>query len=52
MADAQATVALNIGSQRITMGVFKPSKNGGLILEKYDLTESLASCLKAYGYLR
>ena len=42
MADAQATVALNIGSQRITMGVFKPSKNGGLILEKYDSASILA----------
>lgn len=42
MADAQATVALNIGSQRITMGVFKPSKNGGLILEKYDSSSILA----------
>ncbi|NWK56271.1 type IV pilus assembly protein PilM [Verrucomicrobiaceae bacterium N1E253] len=42
MADAQATVALNIGSQRISMGVFKPSKNGGLILEKYDSSSILA----------
>lgn len=42
MADSQATVALNIGSQRITMGVFKPSKNGGLILEKYDSSSILA----------
>ncbi len=42
MADAQATVALNIGSQRISMGVFEPSKNGGLILKKYNSTSILA----------
>ncbi|MFK7911961.1 MAG: Amuc_1101 family PilM-like pilus complex protein [Akkermansiaceae bacterium] len=42
MAEAQATVALNIGSQRISMGVFEPSKNGGLILKKYDSTSILA----------
>lgn len=42
MADAQSTVALNIGSQRVTMGVFKSSKNGGLILEKYDSSSILA----------
>lgn len=42
MADAQATVALNIGSQRISMGVFKSSKNGGLILEKYESSSILA----------
>ena len=42
MADAQATVALNIGSQRISMGVFEPSKSGGLILKKYDSTSILA----------
>ena len=42
MADAQSTVALNIGSQRISMGVFEPSKNGGLILKKYDSSSILA----------
>jgi type IV pilus assembly protein PilM len=42
MAEAQATVALNIGSQRISMGVFEPSKNGGLILKKYDSASILA----------
>lgn len=42
MAEAQATVALNIGSQRISMGVFEPSKNGGLILKRYDSTSILA----------
>lgn len=36
MADNQTTVALNIGSQRISMAVFEPSKNGGLILKSYD----------------
>ncbi|MBT8037583.1 MAG: type IV pilus assembly protein PilM [Verrucomicrobiae bacterium] len=42
MAEAQATVALNIGSQRISMGVFAPSKKGGLILKRYDSTSILA----------
>ncbi len=42
MADAQATVALNIGSQRISMGVFEPSKSGGLILKKYGSSSILA----------
>ena len=42
MAEAQATVALNIGSQRISMGVFEPSKSGGLILKKYESTSILA----------
>lgn len=42
MADAQATVALNIGSQRISMGVFEPSKSGGLILKKYESSSILA----------
>ncbi|MBK1829392.1 type IV pilus assembly protein PilM [Verrucomicrobiaceae bacterium R5-34] len=42
MAEAQATVALNIGSQRISMGVFEPSKNGGLILKKYESSSILA----------
>lgn len=42
MADAQSTVALNIGSQRISMGVFEPSKNGGVILKKYDTSSILA----------
>ncbi|MFD0892180.1 type IV pilus assembly protein PilM [Luteolibacter ambystomatis] len=36
MADNQTTVALNIGSQRISAAVFEPSKNGGLILKNYD----------------
>lgn len=42
MADAQSTVALNIGSQRISMGVFEPSKNGGLILKNYSSSSILA----------
>ena len=42
MAEAQATVALNIGSQRISMGVFEPSKSGGLILKRYDSSSILA----------
>lgn len=36
MADNQTSVALNIGSQRISMAVFEASKNGGLILKGYD----------------
>ncbi len=36
MADTPATVALNIGSQRIGMAVFEASKNGGLILKAYE----------------
>ncbi|MDB6078369.1 MAG: cell division protein FtsA [Akkermansiaceae bacterium] len=36
MADTQSTIALNIGSQRISMAVFEPSKSGGLVLKGYD----------------
>ena len=42
MADTQTTVALNIGSQRISMAVFEVSKNGGLILKAYD-SESIVA---------
>ena len=35
MADTKSTIALNIGSQRISMGVFAPGKKGGLILKGY-----------------
>lgn len=42
MADTTATVALNIGSQRIGMAVFESSKNGGLVLKAYD-SESIVS---------
>ena len=36
MADKQTTVALNIGSQRISMAVFEVDKSGGLVLKAYD----------------
>lgn len=36
MADTQTTVALNLGSQRISMAVFETSKRGGLILKGYE----------------
>ena len=36
MADKQTTVALNIGSQRISMAVFEADKSGGLVLKAYD----------------
>ena len=36
MAESQTTVALNIGSQRISMAVFEVSKTGGLVLKGYD----------------
>jgi len=42
MADNQTTVALNIGSQRIGMAVFEPSKSGGLVLKSYDSESILA----------
>jgi type IV pilus assembly protein PilM len=42
MADNQTTVALNIGSQRISMAVFEVSKNGGLVLKAYD-SESIVA---------
>lgn len=42
MADSPATVALNIGSQRISMAVFEAAKNGGLVLKAYD-SESIVS---------
>lgn len=42
MANAKATVALNIGSQRISMAVFEASKSGDLTLQKYDSTSILA----------
>jgi len=37
MADHQSTIALNIGSQRVSMAVFEPSKSGGLVLKAYDV---------------
>lgn len=42
MADNQSTVALNIGSQRVSMAVFEPAKNGGLLLKAYDAITILA----------
>ena len=42
MADAESTVALSIGSQRISMAVFDPSKSGGLILKSYGSQSILA----------
>lgn len=42
MAENQTTVTLNIGSQRISMAVFEPSKSGGLVLKAFDSTALLA----------
>ncbi|MGJ8676269.1 MAG: Amuc_1101 family PilM-like pilus complex protein [Akkermansiaceae bacterium] len=42
MSKNQATIALNIGSQRISMASFKPSSKGGLILSGYDSVSVLA----------
>lgn len=42
MADKQTTVALNIGSQRISMAVFEVDKSGGLVLKAYD-SEAIAA---------
>jgi type IV pilus assembly protein PilM len=42
MAETQTSVAINIGSQRISMAVFEVSKNGGLVLKAYD-SESIAA---------
>lgn len=42
MADKQSIVVLNIGSQKITMGLLAQSSNGGLILKKYDSSSILA----------
>ena len=41
MADNQSIIALNIGSQRISMGVFTPTKSG-LVLKSYGATSILA----------
>jgi type IV pilus assembly protein PilM len=42
MADNQSSIALNIGSQRVSMAVFEPSKSGGLVLKAYDSETILA----------
>jgi len=36
MAESSTSVALSIGSQRISMAVFEISKSGGLVLKAYD----------------
>jgi type IV pilus assembly protein PilM len=36
MAETQTTVALNLGSQRISMAVFETSKSGGLLLKGFE----------------
>ncbi|QJE97146.1 Amuc_1101 family PilM-like pilus complex protein [Luteolibacter luteus] len=41
MADSQSSIALNIGSQRVSMAVFEPSKNG-VVLKAYDSETILA----------
>ncbi|GAA5481507.1 Amuc_1101 family PilM-like pilus complex protein [Haloferula sargassicola] len=42
MADNQSTIALNIGTQRVSMAVFEPSKSGALVLKAYDAESILA----------
>ncbi len=42
MADPKSFVALNIGSQRLSMAVFSATPEGGLLLKKYDSSELLA----------
>ncbi|MBJ06350.1 MAG: hypothetical protein CMO40_04420 [Verrucomicrobiaceae bacterium] len=42
MADAESTIALSIGSQRISMAVFDPTKGGGLLLKSYGSQSILA----------
>ncbi|MGJ8673100.1 Amuc_1101 family PilM-like pilus complex protein [Rubritalea sp.] len=42
MADSQSLITLNIGSQTVSMGMFSRSKDGGLILKKYETTAILA----------
>lgn len=42
MVDNKTIVAINIGSQRIGMAVFEPSKTGGLVLKAYDYEEIVA----------
>lgn len=42
MADTPTSVAINIGSQRISMAVFEQSKSGGLLLKAYD-TETISA---------
>ena len=42
MADTPNSIALNIGSQRISVAVFESSKSGGLVLKSYD-SESIVA---------
>ncbi len=42
MAEAQSTIALNIGSQRIAMAVFESTKSGALVLKAFDSESILA----------
>lgn len=42
MADTQTTVALNLGSQRISMAVFETSKSGGFILKGFETDTIIA----------
>lgn len=42
MSKSKATIALNIGSQSVSMGVFSPSKSGGLVLKGYESVSILA----------
>ncbi|MFZ9936967.1 MAG: Amuc_1101 family PilM-like pilus complex protein [Luteolibacter sp.] len=42
MAETPTSVAINIGSQRISMAVFEQSKSGGLLLKAYD-SETITS---------
>ncbi|WP_035608183.1 Amuc_1101 family PilM-like pilus complex protein [Haloferula sp. BvORR071] len=43
MADNQTSIALNIGSQRVSMAIFEPAKSGNsLVLKAYDSETVLA----------
>ncbi len=42
MADPKSIIALNIGSQRLTIAELGTTNNGGLVLKKYDSTNILA----------
>ncbi|MCU0795503.1 MAG: type IV pilus assembly protein PilM [Akkermansiaceae bacterium] len=42
MADNQSTIALNIGTQRVSLAVFEPSKSGAVVLKSFDAESVLA----------
>lgn len=42
MAETKKIIALNIGSQRVTMALLTSSTSGGLLLKKYETTQILA----------